>query len=177
MRLSPHRVNLVYVSSAWSLLELLIVLALLAIVASIATPQLYRSWQLQSLSDERQRLVQEIRFARLTSLQKSAKVSVCWSQACGSIKGFLIYLDANEDGLWQDSEIALSQWQINQSLSFSFNRGQQISFNSAGNTAQSGTMVLCVANASASAINNQALGYALVLSSSGRLREQTTLCI
>ena len=36
MRLSPHRVNLVYVSSAWSLLELLIVLALLAIVASIA---------------------------------------------------------------------------------------------------------------------------------------------
>jgi type IV fimbrial biogenesis protein FimT len=177
MRLSPHRVKLLYVGSAWSLLELLIVLSLLAIMASIATPQLYRSWQLQHLSDERQRLIQKIRFARLTSLQKSAKVSVCWAQACGSPEGFLIYLDANQDGLWQDSEISLSQWQINQSVSCSFNRGAQISFNSAGNTAQSGTMVLCVANANASAINKQVLGYALVLSSSGRLREQATPCI
>jgi hypothetical protein len=133
------------------------------------------------LHDERQKLAQQIRFARLTSLQKSAKVSLCWSQVCGSPAGFLVYLDANKDGLWQDSETPLSQWQINKRLSFRFNRrfnrGHQVSFNHAGNTAQSGTMVLCLAKVNYAADHQQTLGYALVISSSGRVRKTTAPCI
>jgi len=79
--LLPHLcLKLLRAGSGWSLLELLIVLALMAIIASLAAPQLYATWQLQSLYDERQRLAQQIRFARLSSLQKSAKVSLCWSE-------------------------------------------------------------------------------------------------
>ena len=177
MRLFQYHLKLSRVCSAWSLLELLIVLALMAIIASLGAPQLYSSWRLQTLHDERQRLAQKIRFARLTSLQKRAKVSLCWSQVCGSSQGFLIYLDANKDHQWQHPETRLSQWQINKSLSFQFNRGDQISFNGAGNTAQSGTMILCVVNAAYGTDDQQNLGYALVLSSSGRVREKVAPCL
>ena len=173
MLLPHHCLKLLRAGSGWSLLELLIVLALMAIIASLAAPQLYATWQLQSLYDERQRLAQQIRFARLSSLQKSAKVSLCWSEVCGSSVGFVIYLDTNNDGYWQHTETSLSQWQVKQGLTFRFNHGGQISFNSAGNTAQSGTMILCGPHST----NNQDLGYALVLSSSGRLREQKAPCI
>jgi type IV fimbrial biogenesis protein FimT len=177
MRLFHHRLNVFRACSGWSLLELLIVLALVAIVASMATPQLYATWQRQSLHDERQRLAQQIRFARFTSLQKSAKVSVCWSDTCGASMGFVIYLDTNNDNYWQHTELLLSQWQINNSLALHFNRGAQLSFNSAGNTAQSGTMILCGPNPGYGATNSRELGYALVLSSSGRLREAKVPCL
>jgi Tfp pilus assembly protein FimT len=156
----------------WSLLELFIVLALMAVVAALAAPQLYATWQLQTLYDERQRLAQQIRFARLTSLQKSTKVNVCWSETCGSSGAFVTYVDINNDSYWQPTETLLSQWNINKGLSFSFNRGSQISFSTSGNTAQSGTMILC----GSSTHNHQDLGYALVLSSSGRLRETKSPC-
>ena len=157
------------VCSTWSLLELLIVLALMAILASLGLPQIYSAWHLQSLHDERQKIAQQIRVARFKSLQKSAKVTLCWSQVCGLPEGFLAYLDANKDGLRQASETPLSQWQINKSLSFRFNRGHQVSFNHAGNTVQSGTMVLCLAKINYVADHQQTLGYALVKSSSVRV--------
>ena len=177
MRLLQFQLKYSCVCSAWSLLELLIVLALMAILASLGLPQIYSAWHLQSLHDERQKLAQQNRFARLTSLQKSAKVSLCWSQVCGSPAGFLVYLDANKDGLWQAPETPSSQWQINKRLSFRFNRGHQVSFNHAGNTAQSGTMVLCLAKVNYAADHQQTLGYALVISSSGRVRKTTAPCI
>jgi type IV fimbrial biogenesis protein FimT len=177
MRFSHRRLNVFCACSGWSLLELLIVLALVAIVASMAAPQLYATWQLQSLHDERQRLAQQVRFARLTSLQKSAKVSVCWSDICGASMGFVIYLDSNNDNYWQHTELLLSQWQIKSGLSFRFSRDSQISFNSAGNTAQSGTLILCGPGLNYDAANSKDLGYALVLSSSGRLREAKAPCL
>jgi len=177
MRFFNRRLNVFCACSGWSLLELLIVLALVAIVASMAAPQLYATWQLQSLHDERQRLAQQVRFARLSSLQKNAKVSVCWSDICGASIGFVTYLDANNDNYWQHTEQLLSQWQLKNGLSFRFSRDSQISFNSAGNTAQSGTLILCGPGLSYDATNNKDLGYALVLSSSGRLREAKAPCL
>ena len=88
MHLLQFKLKYSCVYSAWSLLELLIILALMAILASLGLPQIYSAWHLQSLHDERQKLGQQIRFSHLTSLQKSAKVSLCWSQVCGSPEVF-----------------------------------------------------------------------------------------
>jgi len=153
MHLSYCHLKSPAVASGWSLLELLMALVLMTIVATLAlaAPQLYNSWQGHILYDERQRLAQQIRFARLTGVQKKAKVNLCWSKVCGSYVGFLTYLDTNQDGY----ETPLSQWKINQKVSFHFNRGSQISFNRAGNTAHSGTLVVCLAKASSSGLNKK----------------------
>ncbi len=178
MRLFNHRLHVFFVSSGWSLLELLIVLALLAIIASFAASALSSAWQRQSLHDQRQQLSQQIRYARLTSLQKKSTVNLCWSQSCGVESGLAIYLDSNADAQWQSTETLLSHWQPNKGVSFSFNRGFQISFNHAGNTAQSGTMVLCpVSSQAIDRVDDEGIGYALVLSSTGRLRETKSPCL
>ena len=70
MRLLQFQLKYSCVCSAWSLLELLIILALMAIVASLGVPQIYTAWRLETLHDERRKLAQKIRFACLTSLQK-----------------------------------------------------------------------------------------------------------
>jgi len=177
MRKFNHRPYVFNAIFGWSLLELLSVLAIMAISISFAVPSLYAAWQLQSLQDERQRLSQKIRYARLTSLQKGSRVSVCWAPECGAEQGFIIYLDANTDGYWQSKEKQLSHFYFNKDIAFSFNRGVQISFNSAGNTAHSGTMLLCPKMKQLSGqLASKELGYALVVSSSGRLREEKALC-
>jgi hypothetical protein len=53
-----------------------------------------------------------------------------------------------------------------------FNRGEQISFNLAGNTGQSGTLILCPTHAT----NDDLLGLALVVSSTGRIRATKEVC-
>ena len=72
MRLLQFQLKYSCVCSTWSLLELLIVLALMTILASLGLPQIYSAWHLQSLHDERQKIAQQIRFARFKSLQKNA---------------------------------------------------------------------------------------------------------
>lgn len=162
------RKQLPHFCGAWSLLELLVVLSLMAIIAALAGPKLLASWRLQQLHDERQRLVQQLHFGRLTSLQTNAKVSLCWASECGSSGHFLMYHDSNSDGQWQSTETSLSRWQLPPGVTLKFNRGSQISFNGAGNTAQSGTLVVCAAG--------QNRGLSLVLSSSGRLRQSEAAC-
>ena len=155
--------------AAWSLLELLVVLAMMAILAAVVGPKLHTSWRLQQLHDERQRLVQHLYYARLTSLQSEAKISLCWAPVCGGVKHLLIYQDDNGDGQWQTSETSLARWQMPANLSLQFNRTSQISFNNAGNTAHSGTLVLCA--------NGVDAGLSLVLSSNGRVRLGQAPCV
>ena len=177
MRLLQCQLKCSCVCSTWSLLDLLIVLAFIAIFVIPRPPSsllcmasaVFAWWAPKGSPTNA--------FARLTRLQKSAEVSLCWFQVCGSPEGFLGYLDVNKDGLWQASETPLSKWQINKRLFFRFNRGHQVSFNHAGNTAQSGTMVLCLAKVNYAADHQQTLGYALVISSSGRVRKTTAPCI
>jgi Tfp pilus assembly protein FimT len=54
MRLLQFQLKYSCVCSAWSLLELLIFLGLMAILASLGLPQIYSAWLLQSVHDERQ---------------------------------------------------------------------------------------------------------------------------
>mgnify|MGYP003993230315 FL=1 len=76
MRLLTVRKTPLPSCAAWSLLELLVVLAIMVLLAVTTGPKLHASWRLQQLHDERQRLVQSLRFARLTSLQTNTKVSL-----------------------------------------------------------------------------------------------------
>lgn len=168
MRLLPIRKIPFSYCAAWSLLELLVVLALMALMAAITGPQLHASWRLQQLHDERQRLVQNLHYARLTSLQLNSKVSLCWAPVCGDERYLYIFHDQNGDGQRQPSETSLAVWQMPPGLSLRFNRAAHISFNNAGNTAQSGTLTVCA--------KGVAVGLALVLSSNGRVRLAQTRC-
>lgn len=154
--------------AAWSLLELLVVLAIMALLAATTAPRLHASWRLQQLHDERQRLVQSLRYARLTGLQTKTKTNLCWAPTCGVAKGLHVYRDDNGDGQWQTSDTSLTRWQMPAGLRLEFNRAAQISFNHSGNTAQSGTLVLCASGV--------ASGLSVVLSSNGRARLAQASC-
>jgi Tfp pilus assembly protein FimT len=168
MRLLTVRKKLLPSCAAWSLLELLVVLAIMALLVAATGPKLHASWRLQQLHDERQRLVQSLRYARLTSLQTNTKISLCWAPACGTSNGLLVYRDDNGDGQWQASETSIASWQMPAGLRLKFNRPAQISFNNSGNTAQTGTLVLCASGVSS--------GLSVVLSSNGRVRLAEASC-
>jgi len=168
MRLHTVRKKPTISCAAWSLLELLVVLAIIALLVATTGPKIHASWRLQQLHDERQRLVQALRYARLTGLQTNTKISLCWAPTCGASNGLRVYRDDNGDGQWQTSEISLARWQMPAGLRLKFNRAAQISFNSSGNTAQSGTLVLC-----ASGVGS---GLSVVLSSNGRARLAEASC-
>jgi len=155
--------------SGWSLLELLLVLSLMAILVATNGPQLFQSWRLQQLHDERQRLLQAFHFARITSLQKKQKVYLCWHESCGSPAGFIIYLDVNADGTWQAEDISLQRWQLPKHINLTSNRGDQISFSAAGTSVHAGTFTLCSFGISQ--------GKSLVLSSGGRVRQVDAPCV
>ena len=166
-----HRYSL-KADKAFSLLELLAVLSLVAIVSGVASVNLYAMWQLQLLKDDHKSLSQFIQYARLTSLQKQSVINICWSTACGSETGLIIYRDVNQDKVWQQSDTLLTQWSMHHTNELRFNRGEQISFNLAGNTGQSGTLILCPTHTT----NDDLLGLALVVSSTGRIRATKEVC-
>ncbi len=158
----------------FSLLEVLVVLAMLTMLSYIAQPNLQASLTKSSLKHAHQGMLQLLSQARLWALLRRQTVIVCgWRSPChaGSeashFKQVLAFVDDNNDQLWQTHEPIVQRLTLRQ-VTVSNNRGDYVHFSGSGTTLQSGTWRFC------HTADQQ--GLSLVLTSSGNLRSDVIVC-
>ena len=115
-------------SSGFTLLELMVVLAIAAILATMAAPSFTRLIQSNTMSSTVNTFLADMRYARSESIRRGGGVVMCRSDApeasipvCnngsgsngnGWVSGWIIYLDANNDGTISATELLRVQERI-----------------------------------------------------------------
>lgn len=115
----------------FSLLELMVVLALALVLTALAVPSYQGLMQRWALSREAQTLVDDLRHARAQALARGQPVSICPSidgLACAAHadwgRGWMIFLDAQADRLIASGDTVLRQHRVSSAVrSISSNSG------------------------------------------------------
>ncbi len=98
-------------AAGWSLIELMIVLAVAALLLTAAAPQ-YGDWVARyQVANEAQQLAESMNLARAEAIKRGQRVNLCRTadrQRCGSgggwDAGWLVYVDINRNGHIDDDE-------------------------------------------------------------------------
>lgn len=152
--------------SGWSLLELLCVLALMAIAGHVWVPTWQQAMDKLSLQQYQHGMLQQLRQSRAWAQQHEQAVTlVGWANDARSVH-LLAFIDDNNDRSWQAHERLITRQQYPIALFFS--RGDYVRFSKLGTTGQSGSWHLCHINLDQ--------GWKLILSSSGNLRVEEFDC-
>lgn len=153
-------------TAGWSLLELLCVLALLAVAGNIWMPAWQQAIDKLALQQYQHGLMQQLRQGRTWAQQHQQTVTLAgWADDAQSIN-LLAFIDQNGDRHWQPEETLVSSHHYPVSISFS--RDDYVRFSKLGTTGQAGSWRLCHANL--------ADGWKVILSSSGNLRVEKRSC-
>lgn len=106
------------VAKGFSLLELMIAVAILAIVASIALPNLKDMINRSRLSSATNEWLSVIQIARLEAVRRNARVVICPSSAGTSCDGtswnrVVAFVDSNRDGALGGGEVIVREHETN----------------------------------------------------------------
>ena len=166
-------------NSGFTLLELVIVVALVAIVMAIAIPSMRTFTQNDRLTTQINTLVGHLAYARSEAVLRSQQVSLCVSSNNTSCtggtaweNGWIIYIDADSDGVFGAGEEIL---RVRQALAGSNTLkpatiGTQLTYDNRGfATATSvGSFSLCDSRGAT-------YGKAIAISNTGRVRKEGTV--
>lgn len=153
-------------AAGWSLLELLCVLALMAVAGHIWVPTWQQAMDELSLQQYQHGMLQQLRQSRAWAQQHEQAVTlVGWADDAQS-SYLLAFIDANGDRHWQVQEALVARQHY--PIAISFSRGDYVRFSKHGTTGQSGSWHLCHTNLDQ--------GWKLILSSSGNLRVEEYVC-
>lgn len=165
------RLNLSYPSitsqicAGWSLLEILCVLALMAIAGTVWAPAWHQAFVSLSLQQQQQGLLQQIRQAKSHAQQQLRPVTLSgWQDQ--AVAEIIVYVDTNGDQIWQHDEPLLSRQVY--AIPILFSRGHYVRFSTMGTSGQAGSWQLCHADL--------VKGWKVVLSSSGNVRTEELAC-
>ena len=136
-------------SSGFTLVELMVVLAILAILAGIAAPNFASMIKDGRLSAANADFMVALQLARSESVARVSPVSICRANAnftdCAAggnwVQGWIIFTDANGDGAFSAGDVIL---QAHEALAIASYRGTgdaktDITFNPSGSTSISST--------------------------------------
>ncbi|MEJ2115280.1 MAG: GspH/FimT family pseudopilin [Gammaproteobacteria bacterium] len=137
--------------SAFTLVELLIAMAVAAIVLTLGVPEFGRIVEQNQLSVYTNQLVSSLHFARSEAIRRNQSIKVCHSNnasACngtGYENGWVIFIDDDGDDIVDAAEELL---RVNENLpsnyTFNVNGGvDSFSFTAKGRTDSQGTFILC----------------------------------
>ena len=167
-------------NSGFTLLELLVTVALIAIVMAIAVPSMSTFTQNDRLTTNINQLVGHLAYARSEAVKRSQQVSVCVSNDAATCTGgswadgWIVYIDADADNSFTAGEELLRVQQAlggNNSLTPT-GIGNQITYDNRGfvNAASIGSLQLC---------DNRSgpYGKTVRITTTGRVRmEKDTAC-
>ena len=136
-------------NSGFTLLELIITVALIAIVTTFAIPSITTFNKNDRLTTNINTLVGHLSLARSESIKRSQQVSVCAStdnSSCAGnwADGWLVYADTNNDGsLNGTDEILRVQQALGKANTITTAIGNQITYDNRGFATATGSFLLC----------------------------------
>jgi len=158
-------------SHGFTLLELLVVLAIIGISTSLAVPNFYpllKSYQIASTADALERNLHQARHEAVLNNHRAAICASADGRHCAPDQdwshGFISYIDINQDGEKQNTEELINSHIITRSIRVTFNRQQGLNFNGLGRSSMNGTFSICDPN-------ERSHGQRLTLIHSGRIRK------
>jgi len=159
--------------SAFTLVELLVTIAVGAIVLAIGVPSFQNIMQTNQLATQTNKFISAMNYARSEAVKRKENVIICPSTASGVCNagnsfenGWLIYVDedrssdftAGDTSLWLNGALSNSL-----TLRGNTNVANQIVFNSRGRPSASGSLIVCVDD-------DRTLARRIVVPLSGNLR-------
>ncbi len=162
-------------NSGFTLLELVIVVAVVAILTMIAIPSMSTFSQNDRLTTNINTLVGHLAYARSEAVKSSQQVVVCASNDAATCSGgwddgWIVYIDADADNSFTAGEVVIRAQQAlegNNTLTAT-GIGSQIVYDNRGfvNAASVGSMLLCDHRSGA-------FGKTIRITSTGRVRLET----
>ena len=162
----------IYRSHGLTLLELLIVLSIMGIIASVATPSFARWLQTIRIETVVATVERSIKLGRSEAVLRNQNVRICPSAdsiACSATNdwsiGWIIYADIEGSSSREAGDPIVRIQARLDNVTIRYNRGHRVSFNSLGRISQNGSIWICDQAGHTQSIR-------LVMIHSGRIRRE-----
>lgn len=161
-------------NSGFTLLELLITVALISIVMAIAVPSMTTFTQNDRLTTNINALIGQLAYARSEAVKRSQQVSICASNNAASCTGgnwqdgWIVYIDADGDNSFTaGEEILRAQQALQGANTLTTAIGTQVTYDYRGfvNAASVGSFLLCDGRSGP-------YGKTIRISTTGRVRHE-----